>query len=209
MVSDALRGMSAVAVPTGIVEQANTAVRQLGLGYAGSASYAAEALNGINRAALQEAANRFGLTGATAVAAGAKQAFDILSAVERMQLPIDPMVNSLANAVTNAARIALPSPVFSPYPLPTIHIRREPLFSPAEAGPIAPSTHRLRSSRIGRPRGSYGWYPERVVQTYEQLACSGRYVTQELLALELGVTLRTLQRWITAEHMDLGWPPEL
>ncbi len=209
MVNSALRGMGSVAGYGGIAGQADAAVRQLTLAQAGAASHAAAALNGLNGAAWQEAANSFGLAGGTAVAGGVRQALEMLSAVERTQSPSASMATSLASVVANAARIALPRPGFSPYPVPTIHIRREPRILPAEPKPSAPDNHRLRTSRIGRPRGSYDWYPEHIVQTYEQLACSGRYVTQERLAQELGVTLRTVQRWITEENMDLGWPPTL
>jgi hypothetical protein len=209
MVNSVLRGLGGVAIPPGVVEQASTAINQLATGQISAAAQVAEALNASNTAALRDATNVFALTGDAAVTATAKQAIGIISAVERMPLPFDSAADSLVRTVANAAAAMTPSTLIRPYPLPAIHIRREPHFPSPEPEQITPSTQQLCTSRIGRPRGSYRWYPERVVQVYEELTCSGRYVSQERLARKLGVTLRTLQNWIAAGGMNLGWPPKL
>ena len=138
-----------------------------------------------------------------------KPVADSQAALTSMQSEVGHWADSLTRLAKDITWLGAVGSVPMPYPIPAIHIRREPLLPPAEPGPIAPSTQRLRASRIGRPRGSCDWYPERVVQTDGQLRCPDRHITQERLALELGVTLRTLQRWLTPEHMDLGSPPAL
>jgi len=48
-----------------------------------------------------------------------------------------------------------------------------------------------------------------VISTYKRLAEAGYHVTQQALADALGIQLRTLQRYLTQDHMGLDWPLKL
>jgi hypothetical protein len=139
---------------------------------------------------------------------------------------VQQMTSALVKAISGLPPQMLSSAVgtapIMPFPMPAIHIRRErepsvfPRSIPCEDDqwpPVRGEEDRRPSGygtrRIGRPPHSYLCTPEFVVMTYQRLAESGRYVTQEALAIALNIKLRTLQGWLTPEKMGLGWPPRL
>jgi hypothetical protein len=139
--------------------------------------------------------------------AAMKAVADSQAALTSMQSGFGHWADSLTRLTQDIARLGTAGSAPIPYPIPAIHIRRAPAPLPSgqEASLIVPERRRRR---LGRPRGSYQCAPELVIATYHRLAASSRHVTQEQLASELGVELRTIQRWLTQEHMGLGWPPK-